>query len=309
MGWLNYHHLLYFWTVAREGSVVAAGKKLRLSHSTLAIQIRQLENRFKEKLFERSGRNLRLTRTGRTVLVYADQIFGLGNELLEVMCGRPGDEPVRLVVGIADVMPKTLVSKLLLPVGKLVPSISLLCREGSPAGLAEMLLHHDLDAILSDAPISGEGFRRVFSHLLGQCGVSFFASRALAQTYGGDFPASLHDAPMLLPCAGTTLRSALERWFHAKGIRPRIVAEFEDSALMKALGQDSLGVFASPSAVEDAVSRQYDVSILGRADEIQEHFYAISLERRITHPGIAAICSSARTDLFLKHGPQGRSNK
>ena len=298
MEWLNYHHLLYFWTVAREGSIAKASKQLLLAQPTISGQIRALENALSEKLFARAGRNLVLTEVGRLVYHYANEIFALGRELTDVLKGRPTGRPIRLSVGVSDLLPKLIAYRLLRPALRLKDPVQIVCYEDHPEKLVATLATFGLDLVLSDAPISPSVRVRVFNHLLGSCGVTFFASSSLAAKYKRGFPTSMDRAPMLLPLEGSTLRRSLEQWFDAEGIRPRAIAEFQDSALLKAFGDAGVGLFAVPTAVEKDVLRSRGVSIVGRTDAVIERFYAISVERKLKHPAVVAISETARQTLF-----------
>ena len=298
MEWLNYHHLLYFWTVARHGSVSAASDELRLAQPTVSGQLRMLEDALGEKLFHRVGRRMVLTDMGRTVFRYADEIFTLGRELTDVVKGRPTGRPVRLVVGVADAVSKLIAYRLLQPALQLPEPVRIVCREDRPERLLAELSVHGLDLVLSDAPVGPAIKVRAFNHLLGECGVGFFAAPGLAKRLAGRFPGSLHGAPMLLPTETTALRRALDQWFDAQGIRPQVVSEFEDSALLKVFGQQGLGVFPAPSAIDAEVRRQYGVRLVGTTTAVRERFYAISVERRLKNPAVVAICDAARETLF-----------
>lgn len=295
---INYHHLMYFWLVAREGSLAAAAARLRLAHPTLSGQIRTLEATLGEKLFERQGRRLVLTEMGRVVYGYAEEIFALGSELLDTVRGQPTGKSLRLVVGIAEVVPKMVAKRILDPARSREINAAIVCREDKTERLLTELGTHTVDVVLSDRPAPAGGPLRIFSHLLGECGVTFFASKALAAKFRPEFPRSLHRAPLLMPSEPTALRRALDLWFDTKGIKPRILGEFDDLALMKAFGQDGRELFPSPTVIESAVRRQYDVEIVGRIPEVKERFYAISAERRIRNPAVIAICEKAKNDLF-----------
>lgn len=296
--WLNYHHLLYFWTVAKEGSIARATAELRLAQPTISGQIRVLEESLGEKLFQRSGRNLVLTDVGRVVFRYADEIFSLGRELRDVLKSGSSARPLRLLVGVADVVPKLVAYRLLEPALRLTEPIQIVCREDRPDRLLAELAIHNLDIVLSDAPVEPSLRIRAFSHLLGECGVVFFATQALASTYRRGFPRSLNGAPLLLPTENTALRHSLDRWFVSKGIRPRIVGEFEDSALLNVFGQTGMGIFLAPSIIEAEVRRQYQVEVIGRMEGVKERFYTISVERKLKHPAVVAISEAARKKLF-----------
>jgi LysR family transcriptional activator of nhaA len=299
MEWLNYHHLLYFWTVAREGSIARASAELRLAQPTISGQIRQLEQVLGDKLFVRQGRGLALTELGRMVFRYADEIFALGRELMDAARGRATARPLRLVVGASDVLPKTIVRLLLEPARKLEQPVQLVCREDLPVEefLAE-LATYSLDVVLSDAPAPPNVQVRAFNHLLGECGTTFLATRRLAAAHQRGFPRSLDGAPVLLPGAGTTVRRALDQWMHAQELRPEVVGEFDDPALMNLFGESGDGIVAAPAVIEDELRRRYHLEVVGRAEGLRQRFYAISVERKIKHPAVVAICESARKDLF-----------
>lgn len=295
---LNYHHLLYFWTIVREGGVARAAQKLRLAQPTVSGQIRVLEGALGEKLFERSGRRLVTTEVGKLVFRYADEIFGLGQELTDVLRGRPAGRPVRLAVGIADVVPKIVAHRLLEPALQMPEPVRLEVREDTHERLlAELALHH-LDLVLTDAPVGPSTRVRAFNHLLGETAVDLFAVPRLAARLRSGFPRSLDGAPMLLPAPETALRRALEAWFESLGVRPRVVAEFDDSALLKVFGQRGAGVLAAPAAIAAEIRSMHGLMSLGRAGRIREHYYAISVERRLQHPAVLAISDSARRRLF-----------
>ena len=295
---LNYHHLLYFWMVAREGTVARASTLLRLTQPTLSAQIHALEDALGEKLFERVGRGLRVTEMGRVVFRYADEIFALGRELSDSVKGKPTGRPLRLRVGVADALPKLVAYRLIEPALALPQPVRLLAHEQSTEKLLVALALHELDVVLTDQLATPGVSVRVFTHLLGECGVTLFASPKLAARYRRRFPRALDGAPFLLPGETSTLRRALEQWFEKQKIRPRVVGEFDDSTLIKVFGQAGSGLFAAPSIIEASVRSQYGVSIVGRLDKVRERFYAISAERRLKHPGVIAITESARRELF-----------
>jgi len=298
MEWLNYHHLLYFWTIARTGSVSAAAAELRLAQPTLSGQLRVLEEQLGKKLFQRSGRRLVLTEFGRDVLRYADEIFALGRELMDTVRGRPTGQSRRLLVGVADVVPKLVAYRLLEPALKLSEPVRLVCRQDQSERLMADLAVQALDLVISDAPIAPSVKVRAFNHLLGESGVTFFAAPRLTATHRRRFPDSLNGAPMLLPVETTVLRRSLDRWFDAHELHPHIVSEFEDSALLKAFGHAGVGIFPGPTIIEAQIRRQYGVAVIGRTDAVTERFYAITLERRLKDPAIVAISDAARKKLF-----------
>jgi LysR family transcriptional regulator, transcriptional activator of nhaA len=300
MEWLNYHHLLYFWMVAREGSLVAAGKRLRLSQPTLSGQIRKLEESFSEKLFERKGRGLVLTDIGQVVFRYADEIFTTGNELIDTVRRRPGGRQVRLKVGIVDAVPKLLVRRLLDPAFHLPESVRLVCIEDRLDRLLERLGRHELDVIISDAPLPPGGAIRAWDHALGASDLTVLGTRSLALPRRKRFPASLNEAPLLLPLASTVLRRNLDAWFAHLEIRPDVVAEAEDSALLKAFAADGMGLMFAPTAVAAMVAKRYQLVTVGSTDAVRERYYAITGERRLVHPAVVAIRTAARSGLLQR---------
>jgi len=294
MDWLNYHHLLYFWVVAREGSLRRASAELRLAQSTISGQIRALERSLGEQLFTKSGRRLALTEVGRTVYRYADEIFGIGRELQDALKGRPSGRPLTLVVGVADVVPKLVARRLLEPALQLPTPVRLVCREDKPDRLLAELAVHAFDIVLADAPAIPSIRIRAFDHLLGESGIELFGTAELAARHRKGFPRSLDGAPMLLPTENTTLRRSLDQWFASHDIRPNLVGEFEDSALLQVFGQAGIGIFPAHSFIADEVKRQYQVLPIGRLHGVRERFYAISVERRLKHPAAVAISRAAR---------------
>ena len=298
MEWLNYHHLLYFWTVARAGSIARACEQLCLAQPTISGQLRQLEESLGEKLFARVGRGLVLTEVGQVVYRYADEIFSAGRELQDVLRGRPRGRPARLHVGLSDALPKLIAYRILKPVLSLGEPVQIICHEDKPDRLVAELSSHGLDVVLTDAPLGVTARVRAFSHLLGSCGVTFFALPAVAARHRKGFPASLDGTPFLLPMETATLRRSLEHWFDDNQIRPQVVGEFQDSALMTTFGQAGAGLFAAPSAIEKEVREQYRVDVVGRVNSIVESFYAISIERKLKHPAVVVISETARTRLF-----------
>ena len=298
MEWINYHHLYYFWCVARDESITRASERLRLAPSTISAQVGKLEDMLGGKLFVKVGRNLELTEMGRLVYRYADEIFSLGREMLDTVRGRPTSGPLRLVVGIVDALPKLVVRKLLEPAMRIPEQIHLVCQEGKEAQLLAELSIHSLDLVLSDTQVRPGLSVRAYSHLLGECGVSFCAVGHLADKLISEFPRSLDGAPMLLPSPMSALRGSLDQWFDSLEIRPQIVGEFDDQALLKVFGQAGDGVFAVPSIIEEEVGRQHKVMLIGRADAVREQFYAISVERIIKHPAVAAIQKAACSSIF-----------
>lgn len=298
VNWLNYHHLLYFWTVAKTGSITVASRQLRLAHPTISKQIRSLEKTIGHRLFRRTGRTLELTDTGRMVYRYADDIFSLGEELLNTLDGRLPGDVVRLRVGVADVLPKPIVFRFLSGAVRSAGNVRAVCFEGKPSALMAQLAIHELDLVLSDFPMSPEFKLQAYSHLLGESGVTMFASGELRRRYSQGFPASLDRAPFLLPTPNTSLRRMLDQWFDSNGIRPDIQAEFEDSELLKEFGQVGLGVFAATTAIEEHTLEHYSVEVLGRLESLKMRFYAISPERKIKNPAVASIVETVHREVL-----------
>ncbi|MGE5815389.1 MAG: transcriptional activator NhaR [Acidobacteriota bacterium] len=289
MEWLNYHHLLYFWTVAREGGVARAADKLRVSQPTVSAQVRALEQALGERLFQKEGRRLVLTEVGRTVTQFADDIFSLGQELLDTVHDRPTGRPLRLNVGVTDVVPKLLAYRLIAPALTMATPVRVVCREGKPEPLFAELAIHALDLVVADAPVPSGVRVRVHNHAIGESGVSFFAGPALARRLKGRFPRNLDGAPLLLPSEGSALRRPLEQWLDQQRARPVIVGEFDDSALMKSFGEAGVGVFVAPSLVGDEVKRQYNVRQIGETDQVRERLYAVTAERKVKHEAVLRI--------------------
>lgn len=297
MNWVNYHHLHYFWMAAREGSITDACKLLQLSQPTVSEQIRALEKSLKTQLFERSGRSLRLTDAGQVVFRYAEEIFTLGREMQHAVAGQAEGLALRVVVGVADTLPKLLVHRLLAPVMQLDQQVRVTCIDGEPRDLLPRLANHELDLVLSDFPASPHLGLKTFNHLLGESGVTFLGANDLARRYRRGFPKSLDGAPMLLPDGKAALRRSLDQWFDEQGIRPLVRAEFTDSALLKAFGHAGDGLFVVPTAVEDEVRRMYGVGLVGREPSVRERVYAISVEKRLKNRAVVAISEAARQTL------------
>ena len=298
MEWLNYHHLQYFWMTAREGGVSRACEKLHLSQPTVSAQIKQLETALGVKLFTRQGRSLVLTDTGRMVYQYAEEIFGVGRELLDaVKSGQPG-RAMPLTVGVSNAVPKLVACRLLRPLLFMPSPVRLVCREENTDQLLTHLATHALDVVLADTPAPPHVRIRVFNHVLGESDTAFFAPPAVAARIKRRFPHSLHETSMVAATTNTAVRRDLDHWFEQIGIRPSLLGEFEDPALMKAFGAEAGAVFAAPFAIARDVCRVYGVTLVGRTDSVKERYYAISAERRLTHPGVLAITTAARDTLF-----------
>lgn len=298
MDWLNYHHLLYFWAAAREGSIRGACRLLLVSQPAISTQIRSLEQSLGEKLFARSGRNLVLTDAGRLVYRYADEIFSLGQEIRGALQGAAPKRAIRLVVGVTDVLSKLIAYRLLEPALRLPEPIQVTCREGKSEPLLAELAVQRLDLVLSDTPAAPTMRVRAYNHLLGECGTSIFGAPALATRYRRKFPQSLNGAPLLLPTENTAVRQALNQWFVAHAIQPAVAGEFEDSGLLKVFGEQGHGLFPAPTVIEREVARQYRVRVVGRLPTAKTGFYAISVERKFKHPAVKAIFAAARKELF-----------
>jgi len=299
MEWLNYHHLRYFFTVARTGSIRMASQELRVSSPAISTQLRSLEEHFGEKLLARSGRRLVLTEMGRTVFSYAEEIFSLGQELMNAVKDRPTGRPLRLVVGVVDVVPKMIAHWLIEPAFGLPEPVRIICREGSSEALLSQLAVHQLDVVLSDVALNPHFGVKAYNHLLGECGTAFVGTTKVAKTLKGNFPESLHQAPLLLPAENTAIRSSLDFWLSARGIRPVIAGEFQDYALLRAFGLSGRGVFPVPSVFEKQL-RKESLQLIGRSQEIRNSFYAISIERKLKHPAVIAICDIARKQFFRR---------
>jgi len=291
---LNYKHLRYFWAVAKQGGIARASERLHLTPQTISGQIGMLEEHLGEALFNKVGRNLELTETGRLVLSYADEIFALGGELEEAVRNLPLARPVVFRVGIADVVPKSIASRLLAPALALPDPLRIVCKENSLDSILAELAVHRIDLVIADSPIPSGLNVRGYNHPLGDSGISFLAVAKLAKSLRKNFPHSLNGAPLLIPSEINVVQARLLKWLEGLHIHPRIVGEFDDSALMKAFGQTGAGVFTAPSAIATEVAKQYGVTIVGQTEEVREQFFAISVERRISHPAVVAITETAR---------------
>jgi LysR family transcriptional activator of nhaA len=300
---LNYKQLHYFWAVAKAGSIVRASERLNLTPQTLSGQIGLLEDALRAPLFLRVGRRLELTETGRLALSYADEIFQIGNELEEVLRARPERHAIPFRVGVDDAVPKSIAYRLLTPAMELASPVRIVCREDKLVRLLVELAIQRVDLILADRPMPDrpmpdEANVKGYSHKLGNCGITFFAAPRLAKTFKKKWPHVLDAAPLLIPGKDAAIRIPLMRWFDVHQLRPHIVGEFDDSALMQAFGQAGIGIFIAPSVIADEVRREHSVVVVGRTDEVTEQFYAISLERRLTHPAVVAINDTAHRELF-----------
>jgi LysR family transcriptional activator of nhaA len=301
---MNFKHLHYFWVAAKAGGIVRAGEQLHTTPQTLSAQIKLLEDRLGRRLFRKSGRQLELTDDGRVALRYADEIFALGGELETALREKRGthEQQLELRVGLEDVVAKSVAYKLLEPALTIDEPLRLICIEGNFTDLMAQLALHRIDLVLADEPLTRKLSVKAFNHKLGSSAVSFFAAPALAARLRQPFPRCLDGAPMLVPGGSSSVRPQFDAWLERHHLRPRVVGEFSDGALMKAFGRQGHGVFLSPSVVEEETVSQYGVQAIGRSDEISDDFYAITAERRITHPGVAAITQAARSELFSPLG-------
>ncbi len=298
MEFLNYHHLRYFWVVAQEGNLRKAAEKLHVSQPTISAQITTLEGMIGEKLFRRSSRGLTLTEAGHLAFSYAEEIFALGQDFLHSIKQRPTTRPLRVNIGIADSLPKLVSHEMIKPIFHLSQPVQAVCLENKTSDLLAQLAVYRLDIVLADEPAPSSLQVKTFNHLLGESGVTFCAERGLAKRLKRQFPCSLHNQPMLLPTSGTALRRTLEKWFQEQGIHPRVVAEYDDAALMKVAAEDRLGAFPLPTvAVGEALAR-YGFESIGQAKGCSVQFYAITAERKLTHPAVVAMTSNARGVLF-----------
>jgi len=298
MEWLNYHHLRYFWAVASEGSVRKASAKLRVSEPSISAQIQVLQIALGAKLFRRSGRGLLLTETGRMVYNLAAEIFSLGDELVSALRGLPVQQEIRFNVGLADSVPKLVAQEILRPVFKSPRPIHVICLEGKVDDLLAQLATLRLDIVLADEPASTSLKVRTFNHLLCSCGVTFCAAPTLARRLRKGFPRSLHEAPALLPTQNTNLRRSLEKWFRTHGIVPRIVGEFEDAAMAMVVAAEGLGFLPMPRVGARGTWTRNQLHAIGSATECQDQFYAITAERRLTHPAVVLVTQDAQSRLF-----------
>ena len=302
MAAMNYKHLHYFWAVAKAGSITRAGERLHLTPQTISGQLTLFEEVLGYRLFDRVGRRMELTDAGRIALGYADEIFALGQELQESLRNEPGARALVFRVGIIDAVPKSLAYQLVEPAVHLDESVRMVCREGKFMDLLADLAVQRLDIVISDRPMPSNVNVRGFNHLLGECGVEFLATPGLVRQLKGGFPECLEDAPLLLPGEDSAVRPRLMTWLSQRQLRPRIVGEFDDGALMKAFGEAGAGVFVAPKAIASVVCKNFGVISLGGTDDITDQFYAISVERKLAHPAVVAISSSARLKLFAAKG-------
>lgn len=300
MEWLNYQHFFYFWVVAKHGSIASAAKELRLAHPTISEQIHRLEEVLGVHLFEHRRQRLLLTDEGRIALGYAAEIFTQGQEFMDTIHGRPSERPIRLDVGISAALPMGIARRMLEPAFALGRRVQVVCREArSSDAFLKDLATRALDVVLSDAPVAGSDVPLV-NHLLGECGTAFLGDKGLAAKLRRGFPRALGGAPFVLPGRNAALRRCLEQWFEDQHVRPVIVAEVEDSSFVTELGEGGLGVVAVPDLAEDVLGTRSKASLVGRAPELRQQFYAISVERKLKHPAVLAICDTARKKIFAE---------
>ena len=299
---MNLKHLHYFWVTARAGGIVRAGEQLHTTPQTLSAQIKLLQDRIGRQLFRKRGRQLELTDDGRVALRYADEIFGLAGELEAAMRERRTEGPrtLELRVGVADAVAKSVAYRLLEPALNLRERVHLVCHEWKFADLLADLALHRLDLVIANEPISRRVSVKAFNHALGRSPMSFFCAPSLRGTLRGSFPACLNDAPMLVQSASTPLRQQFDAWLARQGLAPRFVGEFDDSALMNAFGREGRGVFMAATVLEAEIEAGFGVEVIGRSAELEEEFFAITVERRIRHPAVVAITEAARGELFAR---------
>ena len=298
MASLNFKHLRYFWAVARSGSIARASEQLHVTPQSISVQLRDLEQVIGAELLRRAGRGLELTETGRRILGYADEIFSLGDELLEVARDQSMRKLLPFMVGIADSVPKSVAYRVVEPAMRLQEPVRLICREGRLTTLLADLAVHRLDIVIADRPMPTEVNVRGYSHLLGESDLTIFGAPQLIKSLRGKFPASLTDTPFLMPGEGVAVRARLMQWFEDQDLHPRIVGEFDDIALLKAFGQGGAGLFAAPTAISGYVCAQYGVHPVGKIESVVEQLYAITTERRLKHPATVAMSQAAQQDLF-----------
>jgi LysR family transcriptional activator of nhaA len=306
MPFLNYKHLKYFWVVAKAGGIARAAQQLHITPHTISGQLGEFQEALGVELFRRAGRGLELTEAGRRILGYAEDIFATGDALLEVLRDGTAKRILPFRVGIADSVSKSVAYQLVEPALRLDEPLRLVCREGRLTNLLAELAIHRLDMIIADRPMPANLNVRGYSHLLGESGLTVFGAEALAQGLAGDFPAKIDNAPFLMPGEDAAIRHKLIQWVEAQGLRLRVVGEFDDSALVKSFGQAGAGLFVAPTAIAAHVCEQYAVREIGRIDAVIEQVYAISTERRLTHPAVVAISKAARQNVFKVAGAPSR---
>lgn len=298
MATINFKHLRYFWAVAKSGSIVRAGAQLHVTPQSISSQLAELEAMLGTSLLRRHGRGLEMTDAGRRTLTYAEEIFDLEEELLAAVREQGTRSALPFRIGIADSVPKSLTYRVVEPTLHMPEAVRLVCREGRLVSLLADLSVHRLDMVIADRAMPTDLRVRAYNHLLGSSDVTVFGAESVVTMLKGTFPALLDNAPLLLPGEEVAIRTALVQWFEAQRVRPRIVGEFDDSALVKAFGQGGAGLFVAPTAIAGYVCRQYGVRALGRIDAVIEHLYAITTERRIQHPAAVVISQAATRQVF-----------
>lgn len=297
MEWLNHHHLLYFWIVAREGSISRASKVLHLTPQTISAQLKELEGALGAELFTRQGRGLVLTEVGQVARRYADEIFALSRDLADTIKGRPTDRPTAFRVGVSDVIPRFVAYRILKTTFGLPIEVRLECRSAPLGDLVSRLAQHELDLVLSDAPLPPATHIKAFNHPLGSSEILWLGTRDLASKLRKGFPTSLHGAPVLLPSPETAFRRAIDAWLDGLGVRPRVVGEFQDSGLLKSFGEAGEGVFPAPRIVQRDVRVHFNVVPVGDAAGVVQTYFGISVERRVRHPAVVAVLDGAKRAL------------
>ncbi len=298
MAQLNYKHLRYFWMVGKSGSIARAGEQLHLTPQSISGQLRELEESLGVDLLRKAGRGLELTETGRRIFACADEIFALGDEVLRLVQDRTAPLGAPFRIGIADSVPKSVAYRVVEPALRSGGAGRLVCREGQLSSLLADLAVHRLDMVIADRPMPAKLNVRAYNHLLGESDLTVFGTAALAGSLAGRFPALLHGAPFLLPGEDVAVRPKLIQWFEARGLFPRVVGEFDDSALLQSFGQAGAGLFVAPTAIARDVRRQYGVKSLGRIESVSEQLYAITTERRLTDPGVLAVVQASQREVF-----------
>ena len=298
MRWLNYQHFFYFWRVAKCGSVTEASRELRLAQPTVSAQLKVLEDTLGEKLFVREGRALKLTEVGTLALRYAEEVFSACNEFMDILNGKNPSRPGHLRVGVSDVVPKVITYRVLEPAFANTADITVSCHEDKTERLLAELAISELELVIADCPVPPSVKVKAFNHPLGECGVSFLASADLAKKLRKGFPASLHGAPLLLPTRGAAVRREIDQWLDHNDITPRLVGEFQDSALMKIVAREGAGIIPVPSVVETEVRREFHLERVAHTNEVKERFYLISVERRLKNPLVQRLLDRAQHRLF-----------
>ncbi len=293
MNWINYHHLYYFWLTAKNGSIASASKELKLARPTVSAQIQTLQDTFGQKLFEKSGRNIKMTKFGKDVFYYADEIFSTGQKLKDFVQSMPEQRPQELTIGISDIVPKLISYNLIAPIMMQFPKLKIVCLEGNSSKLVADLAVHNIDAIISDMPVGGDADVRIFHHKLGECAIAFFCRSEVCGKNPVDFPACLNQLPLLLPSRRTSIRRAINLWMENKKVFPRIVGEFDDSALMKVFGENQEGAFVAPTSLKKMLLAKKNMVCLGEIGNVKETFYLASTRKRLQSKYLKTLVESA----------------